>query len=87
MKDSQGACPARITWPTKSWSATERVREFIYVDAHTGKFIDRISGTPDALDRRAYDGQNLTGVPPSYPGSPFWVEGRRFRPASPRPTT
>ena len=28
------------------------VREFVYVDAHTGKVIDQITGTPDALDRR-----------------------------------
>ena len=54
------------------------VREFVYVDAHTGKFIDRISGAPDSLRRRAYDGKNLPKVPPSYPGNPFWVEGQAF---------
>ncbi len=54
------------------------VREFVYIDAHTGKFIDRISGTPDSLRRRAYDGKNLPNVPPSYPGNPFWVEGQAF---------
>jgi Zn-dependent metalloprotease len=54
------------------------VREFVYVDAHSGKFIDQITGTPDGLYRRAYDGQNLPYVPPSYPGSPFWVEGQTF---------
>ena len=54
-----------------------RVREFIYVDAHTGKFIDRISGTPDALDRRAYDAQNQPAPGPNYPASPFWVEGQQ----------
>jgi Zn-dependent metalloprotease len=54
------------------------VREFVYIDAHNGKFIDRISGAPDSLNRRAYDGQNLPDVPPSYPGSPFWVEGQPF---------
>lgn len=52
------------------------VREFVYVDAHTGKVIDQISGTMDGLNRRAYDGLNLPTVPPSYPGSPFWVEGQ-----------
>ncbi len=51
------------------------VREFVYVDAHTGKYIDQITGTPDALNRRAYDGLALPFVPPSYPGMPFWVEG------------
>jgi len=54
------------------------VREFVYVDANTGKFIDRISGTPDSLKRRAYDGKNLPNVPPSYPNNPFWVEGQPF---------
>lgn len=54
------------------------VREFVYVDAHTGKMIDQITGIHDALSRRAYDGENLPFVPPSYPGSPFWVEGDAF---------
>jgi Zn-dependent metalloprotease len=57
------------------------VREFVYVDAHTGKFIDQISGIADALFRRAYDGMALPFVPPSYPGMPFWSEG------DPLPTT
>lgn len=51
------------------------VREFVYVDAHTGKAIDRFSGTPDALDRRAYDALGNTAPGPNYPGTPFWVEG------------
>ncbi|MFO1467806.1 MAG: M4 family metallopeptidase [Steroidobacteraceae bacterium] len=55
-----------------------RVREFVYVDAHTGKIIDRISGIYDALNRRAYDGENLPTVPPTYPDSPVWVEGQAF---------
>ena len=54
------------------------VREFVYVDAHNGKVIDRISGTPDRLHRRAYNGRNLPNVPPSYPNNPFWVEGQAF---------
>lgn len=54
------------------------LREFVYVDAHTGKVIDQITGTPDALNRRAYDGQNLPFIPAEYPGSPFWVEGAAF---------
>lgn len=54
------------------------VREFVYVDAHTGKVIDQIKGVQDAMFRRAYDGMNLPTVPPSYPDSPFWVEGQAF---------
>src|SRR6266508_2793619 len=54
------------------------VREFVYVDAHTGKFIDQITGTPDGLFRRAYDGRSLPAPPPEYPDTPFWVEGQSF---------
>lgn len=54
------------------------VREFVFIDAHTGKYIDQITGTPDALNRRAYDGLALNGIPPTYPGTPFWVEGQAF---------
>jgi Zn-dependent metalloprotease len=55
------------------------VREFVYVDAQTGKFIDQITGAPDSLYRRAYDGLGPPhGVPPSYPDSPFWIEGETF---------
>ncbi len=56
------------------------VREFVYVDAHTGKFIDQITGTPDALNRRAYDGNGGTfgEVLAIWPDFPFWVEGDAF---------
>ena len=52
------------------------VREFVYVDAHTAKAFDRISGTPDAMNRRAYDALDQPAPGPNYPGSPFWVEGQ-----------
>ena len=42
------------------------VREFVFVDAHTGKYVDQITGIPDALYRRAYDGANL---PPCRPAT------------------
>src|SRR5690606_36608022 len=35
-------------------------------------------GTPDGMNRRAYDGMHLPTVPPGYPDSPFWVEGAAF---------
>lgn len=54
------------------------VREFVYVDAHSGKFVDQITGIHDALFRRAYNGLSLPTVPPSYPGTPFWMEGDPF---------
>ena len=52
------------------------VREFVYVDAHSGSKIDQITGVVDAMNRRAYNGLGLPTVPPSYPGTPFWVEGQ-----------
>jgi Zn-dependent metalloprotease len=53
-------------------------RELVYIDAHSGKFLDQMRGTYDALDRRVYDGQNLPTFPPSFPSTPFWVEGQAF---------
>ena len=61
------------------------VREFVYVDAH-GKVVDQITGTPDGMFRRAYDGSS-SPAPPGYPDSPFWVEGDPFPTGTPRPTT
>ena len=55
------------------------VREFVYVDAHSGKVIDTITGIHDAKNRRAYDGLGVNPAPgPNYPASPFWVEGNSF---------
>jgi Zn-dependent metalloprotease len=66
-----------LTWQIEVGNGSD-IREFLYVDAHTGKLVDRLPGIMDALFRRAYDGQNLNQVPPSYPNSPFWVEGAPF---------
>lgn len=52
------------------------VREFVYVDAHSGKVVDRIAGVYDALNRRAYNAMGFTAPGPNYPASPFWVEGQ-----------
>lgn len=55
------------------------VREFVYVDAHTGKVIDRVSGIHEAKNRRAFDGLGVDPAPgPNYPNNPFWVEGNPF---------
>jgi Zn-dependent metalloprotease len=67
----------RLAWEVEVGDG-KAVREFVYMDANTGKFIDQISGVADDLNRRAYDGANLPTVPPSYPASPFWVEGDAF---------
>jgi hypothetical protein len=54
------------------------VRELVYVDAHTGKVVDQITGIYDALSRRAYDGENDPAGPANYPATPFWSEGDTF---------
>lgn len=54
------------------------VREFVYVDAHTGKVIEKFTGIHDDKNRRAFDGAGATAPGPNYPGSPFWVEGAPF---------
>ncbi len=46
--------------------------EAAYVDAHTGRVIDRIPLSMEALDRRAFDGF------PNFPGTPFWEENDAF---------
>jgi uncharacterized repeat protein (TIGR01451 family) len=59
------------------------VREFVYIDAHTLKLVDKVSGIHDAMFRRGYDGQNLPNVPPDYPTGPEWVEGDPFPTGTP----
>ena len=55
------------------------VREFVYVDARNGKWVDQYTGIHDALSRRVYDGQNNPALPPpTFPNTPFWVEGDAF---------
>lgn len=54
------------------------VRDFVYVDAHTGKVIEKISGIHEAKNRRAFDGANVAQPGPNYPNNPFWVEGAAF---------
>ena len=66
-----------LAWQFEVGNGTD-IREFVFVDAHNGKIVDRLPGIFDAMSRRAYDGQNLDTVPPSYPGSPFWQEGQPF---------
>ncbi|MFK8014818.1 MAG: M4 family metallopeptidase [Gammaproteobacteria bacterium] len=38
------------------------LREFVYVNAHSGKITDQITGIYDALDRRVYDGGFTAGT-------------------------
>jgi Zn-dependent metalloprotease len=70
-----------LAWEVEVGNGSD-VREFVYVDAHTGKIIDQITGIHEGLDRRAYDAQGQTAPGPNYPAAPFWVEGQPFPTAS-----
>jgi Zn-dependent metalloprotease len=69
--------PTHLAWEVEVTDGAA-VRDFVYVSAHTGKVIDRITAVHDNLYRRAYDGLALPNPPPSYPAQPFWVEHDRF---------
>lgn len=49
------------------------VREFIYVDAHTGKIVDQITGIQGLKNRRVYEARFNSNDPETPP--PFWREG------------
>jgi Zn-dependent metalloprotease len=67
-----------LVWEIEVSNGTE-VRELVYVDAHSGKFVDQITGIYESLDRRVYDGENIDQFPPpSFPAYPFWIEGQQF---------
>jgi Zn-dependent metalloprotease len=72
-----------LAWQLEVGDGAE-VREFVFIDAHSGKLIDRIAGVYDAMNRRAYDGRNLpqAQIPTFYPQTPYWVEGQPFPTAS-----
>ena len=75
----------RLVWEVEVVGDAGAVREFVYIDAHTGKLVDQITGVYDAMSRRAYNGNFLpqSQVPTFYPGSPYWVEGDPFPTAQP----
>ena len=66
-----------LTWQVEVTNNGD-VREFVFIDAHTNKVVDQFTGIHDAVSRRAYDGLSLPNVPPSYPFTPFWMEGQAF---------
>ena len=72
----------RISRTRWRWATAPTCASSSTSSALTGKVIDRISGVHEDLTRRAYDGAFLPNVPPSYPASPFWVEGDAFPTAS-----
>jgi len=75
---AQGVAGANhLAWQVTATNGRD-VREYIYVDAHTGNIIDKVSGIHDGKNRRAFDAQNTTAPGPNYPNNPFWVEGQAF---------
>ena len=73
--------PNHLAWQVEVGNGAD-VREFVFVDAHTGKVIDQITGIHDAMFRRAFDAQGFVAPGPNYPQSPYWVEGDAFPTAS-----
>lgn len=69
--------PNHLAWEVVVGNGVD-VRDFVYVDAHTGKVIDKLAGIHDGKNRRAFDGLGLTAPGPNYPANPFWVEGQPF---------
>lgn len=69
--------PNHLAWEVEVTDGAG-VRDLVYVDAHSGKVIERIQGIQDDLYRRAYDGKNLPNVPVNYPEGAYWLEGQKF---------
>ncbi len=67
----------RLVWHVEVGNRID-VRDFVFVDAHTGKVVDKIAGIHTAKNRRAFDSQGATAPGPNYPNSPFWIEGQGF---------
>jgi Zn-dependent metalloprotease len=63
-----------LAWQIEVGNGSD-IREFLFVDAHSGKVIDRLPGIMEDLDRRAFDGEGANPGP-NYPANPFWVEGQ-----------
>lgn len=70
-----------LTWQIEVGNGSD-IREFLFVDAHSGKVVDRLPGIMDDRNRRAYDAQGQTAPGPNYPATPYWVEGNPFPTAS-----
>jgi Zn-dependent metalloprotease len=54
------------------------IRDFVYVGAHSGKIIDKVTAVHDDLTRRAFDGHDLAFAPQNYPNGAYWLEGQSF---------
>jgi Zn-dependent metalloprotease len=63
--------PDHLVWEVEVGDGNQ-LGERIYVDAGTGKVVERIERVHDALNRRAFNSEA------NYPATPFWVEGNPF---------
>jgi Zn-dependent metalloprotease len=54
------------------------IRDLVYVGAHSGKVIDKVTAIHDDLSRRAFDGHDLAFAPANYPNGVYWREGQSF---------
>jgi len=73
VKGIDGA--SRLVWQIEVGNRVD-VRDFVFVDAHSGKVVEKFAGMHDAKNRRAFDGAGATQPGPNYPNNPFWVEGQ-----------
>jgi len=79
---AQGAPgPNHLAWEIEILDGAG-VRDLVYVDAQSGKVIDRIAAVHDDLFRRAYDGRDLPNPPANYPRGAYWLEDQTFPTAS-----
>jgi Zn-dependent metalloprotease len=69
--------PNQLAWEIEVTDGAG-IRELVYVDAHTGRVIDRVTAIHDQLQRRAFDGHSLPFVPNNYPNGAYWNEGDSF---------
>lgn len=68
---------SHLVWQVTVGNRTN-VREFVIVDANSGKVLEQFTGTHDGMKRRAFDAQGTTQPGPNYPNTPYWVEGQAF---------
>jgi len=73
--------PNHLAWEVEVTDGAG-IRDMVYIGAHSGKVIDKVSAVHDELNRRAYDGHNLAFVPPNYPNGAYWLEGQPLPVAS-----
>lgn len=67
----------RLVWQIEVGNRVD-VREFVFVDAQSGKVVDKFTGMHDAKNRRAFNGAGAAQPGPNYPNNPFWIEGQPF---------